>query len=152
MAKFQIAPTIHSEKVITARLGGSTDGTRFLDADVGKAVKLSGDSAYALCADGNPIEGFVSSVRDIKSDGFHLGGVVATGYANVVVGTGTVSVGTYVVSHTNVALGTKLSSYAPVKAAADQAVAAAAPFKWRVVSLGAAGSGAAGTVVVIERV
>lgn len=150
MAKFLIAETIHSEKVITARLG--TTGAKFADADVGKAVKLAAESQYSLTAEGDAIEGFVSSVTTMTYDGFTLGGVVATGYKTVKVSGATLAIGDYVVSAAPVALGTKLSVHQPVKKAADQEVAAAAPFKWRVVSLGPVGTGAAGTNVVIERV
>lgn len=152
MAKFLMDETIHSEKVTTARMGGS-GANKFTDAENGKAVILAAESQYGLTADGSAIEGFVSSVNSGATyDGFAVGGVVATGTKRVLVSGATLAVGDYVVSAAPVALGTKLTTYAPVKKAADQAVAAAAPFKWRVVSRGAAGTGAAGTWVLIERV
>jgi hypothetical protein len=40
MAKFLFTPTIYSEKVITARIGGNAAGTRANDYDTGKFVKL----------------------------------------------------------------------------------------------------------------
>jgi hypothetical protein len=152
MAKFLMDETIHSEKVTTSRLGG-TGAAKFTDAENGKAVKLGAESQYDLTADGNSIEGFVSSISSGPTyDGFALGGVVSTGTKRVLVSGATVAVGDYVVSAAPVALGTKLATYAPVKKAADQAIAAAAPFKWRVVSRGSAGTGVAGTTVLIERV
>ena len=157
MPKFIMSETIHSEKVKTARLGTTGAGNQFADADVGKAVKLSGDSAYVLCAAGDPIEGVVSSVNLGLYDGFSIGGVVSTGYKAVTFdglqatpGTGTVAVGDYVVTGTVVARGTALSTPLKVTKATDQAAAKAAPFKARVVSLGAAGTGAVGTVGIVE--
>ena len=60
------------------------------------------------------------------------------------------AVGDYVVTGTVVAAGTKLTGPLKVTKATDQAAAKAAPFKARVVSLGEAGTGAVGTVGLIE--
>lgn len=150
MPKFIMDETIHSEKVVTARLGTTTN--RFNDADKDKAIKLTADSAYTLAADGDEIEGFVSSISTGGTyDGFTLGGVVSTGYKKVQA-EGTVAVGDYVVAGTPTALNSPLVGKQKVKKAADQAVAKAGAFPWRVVSLGEAGTGASGTLVLIERV
>lgn len=170
--KFRMTETIHSEKVRTARLGTTGAGNQYDDKEVGKAVKLSGDSAYVLCAAGDPIEGVVNSVNLGLYDGFSIGGVVSNGYKEVTFdglqatpGTGTVAVGDYVVTGTVVAKGTALTAPLKVTKATQQpgiteagAVGdvndqlKVALFAWRVVSLGAAGTGAVGTTGIIERV
>lgn len=150
MPKFRITPTVHSEKVITARLGGNASNTRFSDSDVGKAVKLVGESNYALCSAGDAIEGIVTSVETGLYDQFVLGGVVSKGFHNATVGSGTVAVGDMVVAAAQAAVQTAQGSYVKVAKAADQAVAKAAMFKARVVSLGDAATGATGSTVVIE--
>ena len=157
MAKFLITPTVYSEKVITARLGGNTSGTRLNDLDVGKPVKLAADSQYSLCAAGDAIEGLVSSVETGLYDSFVLGGVASKGFANAIAGgsqaagTGAVAVGDYVLAAAPSAVQTAPSStYVKVVKATTQADAKAAPFKARVVSLGTAGTGAVDTTIVIE--
>ena len=158
MAKFLITPTIHSEKVITARLGGNAAGTRCTDKDVGKPVKQSGDSAYGICSAADAIEGIVTSVETGLYDQYVIGGVVRSGFANVIArglqateGTGTLAIGDYVLAGTQTAVQTAMAKdYLPVVKATDQAAAKAAPFKARVASLGTAGTGAVDTVVVIE--
>lgn len=120
MAKFLITETIHSEKVRTVRLGTTGSGNQYSDKEVGKAVKQSGESAYVLCAAGDPIEGIVSSANLGLYDGYSLGGIVATGYKEVTfdgleatAGTGVVALGDYVVCGTVVAKDTALT--APLK-------------------------------------
>lgn len=157
MAKFQITETIHSFPVYTVRLGTTGAGNQYDDKEVGKAVKLTGDSRYALCAAGDAIEAVVSSLNDGLYDGYSIGGVAVKGYKAVTFdglqatpGTGTVAVGDYVVTGTVVAKGTALSGPLKVTKATDQAAAKAAPHRARVVALGSAGSGAVGTVGVVE--
>lgn len=156
MAKFLMSETIHSEKVITARLGQTGAGNGFNDNDVGKAVKMTADSRYELCALGDAIEGLVSSVNVGTFDGYAIGGVVGKGYKEVsfegsqAAGTGALAVGTYVVAGTVIARNTALTAPLNVRSATDQAAAKAAPFKARIVSLGQVGTGAVGTVGLIE--
>ena len=157
MAKFLMTPTIYSEKIVTARIGGNASATRANDNDVGKPVKLGGDSNYVLCAAANAIEGIVTSVETGVYDGYSLGGVVTKGYAyatadgSQAAGTGTIAVGDYVLAGTADAIQVaKAASYLKVRKATDQAAAAAAPFKARVVSLGPVGTGAVGTTILIE--
>lgn len=172
MAKFMITETIHSEQVKTVRLGSGTiaNSGGYTDKEVGKAVKLTAESRYALCAAGDAIEGVVSTVNGGSYDGFSIGGIVSTGYKAAVCdgiqatpGTGTIAVGDYVVCGTVVAAGTALSGNlkvckATIQPGVTEAAAAAdvndhinaAKFMWRVVSLGAAG--AVGDTCVIERV
>ena len=160
MAKFQISETIHSEKVHTVRLGTTGAGNQYGYEENGKAVKLSADSRYVLAAAGDTIEGIVSSSNYPEQgtmDGYSIGGIFRTGYKEVTFdglqatpGTGVVAVGDYVVVGTVTAKGTALPGPLKVTKATDQAVAKAAPFKARVVSQGSAGTGAVGTVGVVE--
>lgn len=150
MAKFLMEETIHSFPVWTARLG--TTGARFTDKEPGKPVKLIAESNYELCADGDAIEGFCNSVNLTVVDGFTLGGYSDDGRKYVTFSGTALAVGDYVVAAAQPAKGTALTKYAVVKKAADQAAAATAPYKWRVVSLGSAGTGAAGTHGLIQRV
>lgn len=174
MPKFLISETIHSEKVKTVRLGTDTiaNAGGYTDKEAGKPVKFVGESRYALCAAGDLLEGFVSSVNGGSYDGYSLGGMVDQGYKEVTFdglqatpGTGTVAIGDFVVAGTAVAAGTALSVPAKVcKATIQPGITEAtvvgeindhvnaAKFMWRVVSLGAAGTGAVGTTGIIERV
>lgn len=152
MAKFMIVETIHQEKIKTVRLGTAVLGNQYGDKEIGKAVKLSADNAYTLCAAGDTIEGIISSSNfDSQGtvDGFAIGGISSTGYKSVEFG-GVVVVGDYVVVGTVVPVGTILTGQLVVAKAADQAAAKAAPYKARVVSLGKAGTGAIGTVGTVE--
>ena len=157
MAKFQFKELIVTAPE-TARLGaGTAEGDRLSDADVGKIVKLVGDSRYNLVAAvGDAIEGVIAAVESYTADGYSIGSVQVKDRKEVTfdglqatAGTGVVAIGDYVVAGTPVAKGTALSAPVKVCKATSQA---AAPFMWRVVSLGSAGTGAVGTVGVIERV
>ena len=158
--KFEITETIHSEKIKTVRLADGTytasAANVYSDAEKGKAVKLSDDSRYVLCAVGDTIEGVITSINLGRYDDYTIGGIVSTGYKEVTfdgsqsAGTGTIAIGTYVVAGTPVAKGTALSAAVKVRSATDQAAAKAAPFKARVVSLGSAGTGAVGTTGIVE--
>jgi hypothetical protein len=157
MAKFQMTPTVYSEKVITARLGGNALATRMNDLDVGKPVKLSGDSCYVLCSAADAIEGIVTSVETGLYDGYVLGGVVRSGMHYAVAdgsqadGTGAIAVGDYVLAAAPEAVQVaKAAAHLKVRKATTQATAADGPYKARVVSLGPVGTGAVGTVIVIE--
>lgn len=159
MAKFQMQPLVATEP-FTARLGaGSGSANNLDDKEIGKIVKLAGESRYDLVAAGDPIEGFIAAVEDATADGFTIGSVDAGnggGCKRVTFdglqgtpGTGVVAVGDYVVAGTPVAKGTALSESARVCRATSQTPGA---FAWRVVSLGSAGTGAVGTTGVIQRV
>lgn len=155
--KFNIVETIYSEKVKTVRLGTTGAGNQYGYEEIGKAVKLSGESAYVLCAAGDPIEGIVSSSNYPDQgtvDGFAIGGIISTGYKEVTFdglqatpGTGVVAIGDYVLTGTVVAKGTALTAALKVTKATSQTPGA---YKARVVSLGQAGTGAVGTVGTVE--
>jgi hypothetical protein len=158
MPKFLAVETIHSQVVHTMRVG--TTGTPLKNADIGKAVKLIAESNVGLCAAGDAIEGYLSSSnieRQGTVDGFAIGGVIEKGRKAVTFdglqatpGTGAVAIGDYVVVGTVVAANTALTAPLKVTKATTQADAKAAPFKARVISLGEAGTGAVGTVGLIE--
>lgn len=129
--------------------------TGVTDKDVGKAVKLTAESQYTLCAMGDQIEGFIAAVETATMDGFVIGSVAGTpGTRKEVVfegtqaaGTGTIAIGTRVVCGTPAAAGT--AGPLRVRSATTQT---GMDYVWRVVSLGSAGTGAVGTTGIIERV
>jgi len=156
MAKFTMKPTVLSSDVRTVRLGaGSGAGDNVGDAERGKPVKLVAESRYDLCAVGNPIEGFITSVEGGTTDAFTVGGIAAHGLVEVTfqgtqaAGTGPIAIGALVVAGTPVPKDTKQVGPPAVRLATSQVPGL---FNWRVVSLGSAGTGAVGTTGVIERV
>ena len=159
MAKFLITPTTQNEVIRTVRLGGNALATRFSDNDVGKAVKLAADSQYNLVAAADAIEGVVTSVETNLYDGFYLGGIQTKGYVNATAygsqaapGTAVaLTVGQYVLAAVPAAVQVaETLGQLRVVSATTQAIAATAAFKARVVSLGAVGTGALSTSIVIE--
>ena len=151
MPKFIIAETIYSERVSTVR--GGTVAQKHGNVENGKAVKLAGLENYVLCAAGDAIEAIQgSSHLDSQGtvDNFAIIGIYNRGLKNATVEGTTVVPGDYVVAGTPTAFGTALPAAVKVAKAATQSTAMAAPFKARVVGLGKAGTGVAGTVVVIE--
>ena len=159
MAKFLITPTTQNQITVTARLGANALATRANDNDVGKGVKLVGDSNYGLLSAADAIEGVITSVETGVYDGYSLGGVQTKGYLNATAyglqatpGTGAITVGQYVLAAAPAAIqvAETLSTTMRVVSATNQATAATAAFKARVVSLGPVGTGAVGTAIVIE--
>lgn len=67
--------------LISAKLGTNTvaNSGHLTDADVGKPVKLSVDSTYALCADGDQIDGWLMGVNPETVDGWAFGTVQVGG-------------------------------------------------------------------------
>ena len=162
MPKFIFTELVDLARVITARLGA---GPRTLadasnnwdDKEAGKLVRQSAESAYNLCTVGQEIEGRVQSVDVATSDGWSTGGVQTHGRLEVTFdglqgtpGTGVLVIGDYVVASNNAAKGTALTG--PAKVVKATAAGNTLNHKWRVISLGAAGTGAVGTVGLIERI
>jgi hypothetical protein len=152
-----IVPSMPLPDVTTVRLGaGNAPAQRLTDVDAGKLVKLVGESRYAFTAAGDPIEGIIVAVENATSNGFSVGGIIneekvfatADGL-QATPGTGTLAVGDYVVTGTVVGLNATMLGFAKVCKATSQALTF---FMWRVVSLGTVGTGAVGTIIVIERV
>jgi hypothetical protein len=156
MAKFMFKELVDTADVITARLGAGTGTANNLsDAEVGKFFKLAGESRYDLCAAGNEIEGRLAAYEPATLDGYSIGSVQTEGRFEVTfdglqatAGTGTLAIGDYVVAGTPVAKGTALS--VPARVCKATGAGNTLNFKWRVVSLGSAGTGAVGTTGLIE--
>lgn len=164
MAKFKLGELIRPyDSNDTVRLAdGAGASNQLTDKDVGKFVKLKADSQYGLCAAGDEIEGFVATASDAGGalyDGFLLGTIQKEGRKEVVCdglqatpGTGTIALGNFVVAGTVVARGTALpgvfANPRVCKATADKEDLT---YLWRVVSF-KSGTGAVGSVAVIERV
>lgn len=154
-----ITPTGNIEDAVTVRLGaGSGTSNNFDEKEAGKPVKLVGESRYDLASVGNEIEGFITSVELATSAGFSVGGILQVDRILVTFdglqatpGTGAVAIGDYVVTGTPVAKGTALGTAYP-KVCKATAAGNTLNFKWRVESLGTAGTGAVGTTGVIARV
>lgn len=154
--KHYIVPQLPMPEVTTVRLGaGNAANQRFNQNDVGKIVKLAGESQYNLSAVGDPIEAVVVGVEAATSDGWSIGGVAGDKKLFVTAdgaqadGSGTIAVGDYVVTGTPVALNTAMPGFPKVRKATSQTPVY--PFAWRVVSLGT-GAGVSGTTMVIEKV
>ena len=154
MAKFQMKELIGTEP-ITARLGAGSGSANYVtDVEIGKPVKMVGDSQYGLCAAGDQIEGYIAAVETYTADDFSIGSVQFEGRKRVTLdglqgtpGTGTCAIGDYVVAGTAVAKGTALTVPMKVCKATTQT---GMYFAWRIVSL--EGTGAVGQIAVIERV
>ena len=152
-----ILPTVPEKAATATRLGaGNAEAQRMDYREVGKTVKLVGESRYDLTAVGNEVEGFIFAVELAPQNGFTIGSVQDEGRAFVTFdglqgtpGTGVVAVGDIVVAGTQTAKGTELPNYPRVCKATTPANVV---FKWRVVSLGTAGTGAVGTNGVIARI
>ena len=152
-----ILPTVPEKAAVAVRFGaGNTEAQRMDYREVGKIVKLAGESRYDLAVAGNEIEGFIFAVEIAPQNGFTIGSVEAEGRAFVTFdglqatpGTGVLAIGDTVVAGSITAKGTELTNYPKVCKATTPANVV---FKWRVVSLGTAGTGAVGTNGVIERI
>lgn len=152
-----ILPTIPDNASVAVRLGaGNAEADRLSALDTGKIVKLSGESRYNLSAVGEEIEGTIYAVELAPQNGFTVGSVLQNGRIFATFdglqgtpGTGVVAIGDIVVTGTPVAKGTAMPGYPKVCKATTPANVV---HKWRVVSLGTVGTGAVGTVGVIERI
>lgn len=161
MPKFIMTELVNDyNQIETARMGaGSGAGNNITDAEVGKFMKLVAESRYDNCAVGNEIEGRLAVLETATQDAFSIGGVQRNGRfectfdgLQATPGTGTVTLGSYVVAGTPVAKGTALATNVPARVCLATAAATAIVHKWRVVSLGSAGTGAVGTTGLIEKV
>lgn len=170
--KFFYTDTVPASAPITSRLGAQN--APYKDTEIGKLVKATTESGHVLCAAGDQIGGQIVAVENATSDGFGIGSVQQKDRIRVTFdglqatpGTGTVALGDQVVCGTVVAKDTALTGYpkvckatiqvgttvpADLTAAAAHMALLASGNVWRVISQGAAGSGAVGTEGVIERV
>ena len=159
MAKFSIKPLINPYGAnFTARMADAVGiPNQLVTADVGKLVRLKGESQYGLCAVGDEIEGVMATGEEMTPvDGYYLGSVDDRNNLKVTLdglqstpGAGTVAIGDYVVASTPVARGTTLGGAAPKVCKATNA-GNTLNFKWRVVSL--VTTGVVGGIAIISRV
>jgi hypothetical protein len=140
MATFSYGEHLTAAQFIQSAKLGATNA-KFTDADVGKPVKLAADSRFDLCADGDYIDGFCTSVESYTVQDSSFGGVQVGGFKKVTV-TGPIAIGDYV----KAGVGGKLKKHTIV------ADASANPVKmWRYVS-GAVNGGAVDCVGVVQLV
>jgi hypothetical protein len=152
-----IKPSVPSNAAVAVRLGaGATPAQNLTQIEVGKIAKLVGESRYDLAAVGNDIEAVITAVELAPQDGFTIGAVTELDHMNVVFdglqgtpGTGVVAIGDIVVTGTPVAKDTALTTFPKVCKATTPANVI---YKWRVVSLGTAGTGAVATTGVVARI
>ncbi len=74
MNSFKMLPRVDDNIYTTAKIASAVT-----DADVGKPMKLSAADTYDLCADGDPIDGFLNSVEPHTSGGAVIGTVQVGG-------------------------------------------------------------------------
>lgn len=116
----------------TELLGDNTK--QFSDKDIGKAVKYDG-VAMILCADGDPIVGFVTAVEAYSSQGYSVGSVKMDVNTEAL-GTdedGGLAVGDFVQAGTPVVLGTANGANGQ-NVVAMVTPASVAAHKWQVVA------------------
>lgn len=152
-----ISPTVPSIEAETVRAGaGNAENQRWDYREVGKLAKLVGESRYDLAAVGNDIEAQVYTVELAPQNGFTIASVKKLPKMNVMFdglqatpGVGVIAIGDIVVVGSVTARGTALTTHPKVCRATTPANVV---WKYRVCSLGTAGTGAVGTVGVIERI
>lgn len=160
MPKFIMTELVEMGRMITARLGagnGLGAVNNVDDREVGKFVRQIAESRFDLCSVGTEIEGQIAALEVSTQDGFSIG-TVQTGRRFDVTfdglqatpGAGVITIGSYVVCGTAVVKGTAL--IVPARVCLATAAGSSLNYKWRVVSLGAAGTGAVGTTGLIERI
>jgi hypothetical protein len=147
--KFKFKPNLEDGELIAARVG--TASAPLGTADIHKAVTYSTDHNVLIAADGGEISSVLVAVdTTVDGDGFKLGDIqqIEVGsrmYAQVATGAPTVVAGTtLVVAAAQAARGTA-QSYPLIKTGTPTI------YRWIVRSIHT-GSGAAGSIVVIERV
>lgn len=144
-------------KDTTSAALGASAGAPFGNNDIGKAVKRGTAQNYVLCADNDPIEGFVAAIEpSTVNAGFSFGSVQRRGRKIAQVGTGeTVLLNGFVVAYTQTALGTvgypQVAPAVATAAADDGSLTTAGLFCWQVVRI-ISGTGVAGDLVLLERV
>lgn len=170
MAKFTFAVLTNDPNrlnVISAKLG-SRAGTanenkaglgEYSDTEINKAVKLGTVSNFLLCAEGDEIDGIIDNIdAGGTEDGYTFGGVARPNGGqrfNALVGPNqatALAIGALVVADEQFAVGVE-NSAPPKGMRLNLRVKAGAPtlHKWRVMRV-VSGTGAAGSVVVIEKI
>lgn len=170
MTSFVMQPVVPlaDDSTQNAALGVNPAG-KLTDKDIGKALKLIGDSRYGVCADGDEIEAVLLSLEPFTvNDGLGFGTIQTKERFVATNGdAGALAIGDYVVAAAQPAVGTAITPVAsgtstgvaatPVKKRAEPSLTGNAQtltlpkFNWRIVSL-LGGNGGVGTNVLIERV
>ena len=148
--KFQEKPSTNS--IVGGTLGADNSWGVVKDStDYRKPVKYYGDGGFILCADGDPIIGFIDSINAAPSGSRAFGGVQVTGRitAQVVAGGAQLALNDFVVAAANAALGTA-QAYPQVKKVTKDAALVVEKY-WRVISL-LGDTGAATKLVLIAPV
>src|SRR6478609_1230630 len=72
-----LQPTTPVSDSKVVRLGAGTGSANNLDfsKDLGKLVKLVGDSRFDLCAAGDPIEAQITAIEPATSGGYTIGSI-----------------------------------------------------------------------------
>ncbi len=142
-----------------AALGSATTKGKFTDKDFGKPLKLSADSTYDVCADGDEIQEIfyaLAAQQSTVNDGFQIGTICDNGqFLGIIKGSTVAKVGDYVVSaaqndlgKTNAPAAQLTTAFANVK----PSPAGTTPVvKWRIVSI-KKGNGSADSQVLCEKV
>ncbi len=101
MTAFAFTDLVDLKTHYSACLGASAAG-KFTNEDVGKPVKLGAVQNYVLCAEGEEIEGIVSSIGTTTyNDGFSFGGYFTEGRAIVKAAAGITFAAPWVVAGVN---------------------------------------------------
>lgn len=165
MTTFAFDVLVPAEQIISSALGTGSGNTFASPSDVGKAVTLGTANNHVLAAANAEIDGFVNSVDPgTVNAGYSFGGVLTKGRILAVVGANQgatpMAVGDYVVADAQLALGTVGSNQqwsAPGTPPSNPTgptaqVKTGSPTKklWRCIRK-VSGTGAAGSVVVLER-
>lgn len=159
MSTFKFSEVVNSPLalIITAALGASA-GATLTTKDIGKTLKLNADSTYAPCAEGDHIEGFLSSVNSdgTVNSGYNLGGVQRNREVEVVVavGSATCTLGSLVVAGAPLAVGTEGKGRVKKQTIPTDAATLVSAYGkpvWRVCAI-LSGTGVAGDRVLIEKV
>lgn len=158
--RVKLVPTIGAEIPnldFTALLGtDAAQSVTFTDKDIGKALKLIGDSRFGICADGDEIAAKLISVEPGQtSGGFKIGTVRAVNsplFDGVIVGA-TVAIGDEVVAAPQAAIGTPNGTppYHVRMLVKKAAAALAGGQRLKVVAF-QSGVGAAGSVVTLSKI
>lgn len=141
MTTFAFDVTIKDERDIESSALGTGTGDPYATADIGRLVKMGSAQNHVKCADGDAIEGVITSVDPFTvNDGFSFGGVRRSGRILAAAPNGIAN------------LATVVAGAQPAAGSAVMARVKAGAGKWRVVRV--AGNDTAGTgftKVIIER-
>ncbi len=148
MGSFTITPVVDPSQVMSCLLGTDTvaNSGGLVDADIGKPVKLVAKDRYALCEDGDPIEGFLDSVETYTLGGYAFGAIRKGPFIRVELD-GAVTIGNYVAAAAPAAAGVAEANGLPK--VSTHTVAATDAARYRLVS----GTGLSGDkTAVVEHV